>query len=88
MEWCVPRITIVHALFTQNILLYSRPALLAGLHIMVLLIHGKIVEAIFVHHGIGLLLFHGCSCAGARSSTQQPASATCLSSYLGIADAK
>jgi hypothetical protein len=54
---------------------YSRPFLFAGLRIVVLIIHGKIIAVIFVHCGIGPSLFHSHSCAGARINTQQPASA-------------
>jgi hypothetical protein len=42
---------------------------------LVLLVFGKIVVVIFVHRGMGPALFRGRSCAGARSNTQQPASA-------------
>jgi hypothetical protein len=35
----------------------------------------SIIVVIFVHRGVGLSLFRGRSCAGARSNTQQPASA-------------
>lgn len=42
----------------QAVHLYSRPALVGGLHITVLLI----IVAISVHCSIGPLLFQGCSC--------------------------
>jgi hypothetical protein len=53
---------------------YNRHTSFAGLSIAVLLIRGKIV-VIFVHRGVGPSLFRGHPCAGARSNTQQPASA-------------
>jgi hypothetical protein len=53
----------------------SRPFSLAGVRIAVLLIRGKIIVVIYVHRGVGPSLFRGRSCAGARSNTQQPASA-------------
>jgi hypothetical protein len=57
------------------ILMYSRLTSFTRLCITVLLIRRKIIVVIFVHHGIGLSLFHGRSCAGARRNTLQHASA-------------
>jgi hypothetical protein len=62
-------------LFSDDLDEYSRPSSFAGLCIAVWLICGKIIVVIFVHRGIGPLLFHRCSCADAWSNTQQPTSA-------------
>lgn len=43
-------------------------------HIAFLLVHKKIIVAIFVYHSVGPLLFHGRSCTVAQSNTQQPTS--------------
>jgi hypothetical protein len=53
----------------------SRRPSFADVRIAVLVIRGKIIMVIFVLRGVGPSLFRGRSCAGARSNTQQPASA-------------
>jgi hypothetical protein len=55
-----------------------------GFGLTVLLNREKIVVVIYVNRGLRPSLFRGRSCAGARSDTQQPASAR-LSGYVGIA---
>jgi hypothetical protein len=54
---------------------YSNTASFVCLRIAVLLIREKIIVVISVHRGAGPSLIHGRSRAGARSNTQQPASA-------------
>jgi hypothetical protein len=56
----------------------STPSSFAGLCTAVVLIRETTIVVIFVHRGVGPSLFRGHSCAGARSSSQQPA---CLTSY-------
>jgi uncharacterized membrane protein YcfT len=66
------RLSLLHCLIVLKVTysLCSRPSSFA-----VLLIRGKTIVVIFVQRGVGPSLFRGRSCAGARSNTQQPASA-------------
>jgi hypothetical protein len=71
-----PRRHVTFTIWTKGIVIYRVTTEVQ----QTLLVHGfaysrKIIVVIFVHRGVGPLLFRGRSCAGARSNTQQPASA-------------
>jgi hypothetical protein len=64
-----------NTLLLKSLTTVPRHASFTGFLIAVLFICRKVIVVIFVHRGVGPSLFRDCSCAGARSNTQQPASA-------------